>query len=70
MFKIVLRLNQLHMRRNLILHVVHIAGTSMIKEGIDGILRGNNRGRTMRGLNPLQFVSLYKVVAERSTGVE
>ena len=53
MFELVLRLHQLHMRRYLILHVVHIAGTIIIESGIYGISRGNNTGGMLRVLNPL-----------------
>ena len=57
----------------LILHVVHIAGTIIIKSGIDGTSKGviwDNMGGIMRVLNPLQFVPLYKGAEEISTGVE
>ena len=37
LFEIVLRLHRVHMRGDLILHVVHIAGTRMIEAIIDGI---------------------------------
>ena len=37
LFGIVLRLHQVHMRGELILHVIHIVGTRMIEAGIDGI---------------------------------
>ena len=40
--------------------MVRISGTRMIKAGIDGILRGNNLGGTMRGLNPLKLVLVYE----------
>ena len=39
MFKLVLRLHQVQMRGELILHVVYIAGTQMIETGIDGLSR-------------------------------
>ena len=43
------------MRRYLILHVVHFAVTRTIKSVTDGLLRGNNIGGMIRGLNPLHF---------------
>ena len=58
LFEIILRLHQVQMRGELILHVIQIAGTRMIESGIDGISRGKNLGGIIRVLNPLQFVLL------------
>ena len=58
--ELVPRLQQVQMRGYLILHVIHIAVTRMIDAVIDGLFRGNNLGRIMRGLNPLHFVPLDK----------
>ena len=55
-FDIVLRLNYVHIRGLLILHVVHIAGIRMIESVVDGLYRENNLIGIMRGLNPLQFL--------------
>ena len=55
LLEIVLRLHQGQMRRYLIFHVVHIAGTIIIEAGSNRILRGNKLGVIMRGLNPLHF---------------
>ena len=60
LFDIILRLNQVHMRVKLILHVIHIAGNRIIETGIDGLSRGNNFGCMMRGMNTLQFVTFDK----------
>ena len=57
------------MKVYLILHVIHIAVTRIIESGIYGLSRRNNMGEMMRGLNPLQFVSLYQGAEEISTGV-
>ena len=70
LFEIFLRLYQLQMRLYFILHVVHIAGTSIIEEGIYGLSRGNNLGLMMRVLNPLQFVSLDQGVVVISAKLE
>ena len=48
------------MRGELILHVIHIAGTRMVGVGIYGLSRDNNLGGIMRGMNPLHFVLLYQ----------
>ena len=41
LFYLVLRLHQVHMRGELILHLIQIVGTRMIEAGIDDISRGN-----------------------------
>ena len=69
LFKIVLRFYQVHMIGYLILNIVHIAGTIIIETVVDWLLRGNKLGLIIRGLNQLQFVSLYQGVVERSTTV-
>ena len=56
LFDIVPCMHQLKPEGYFILHVVHIAGTRMIKAGIDGLLLGNNLGGMMIGTEPLKFV--------------
>ena len=58
------------MRGELSLHVIHISGTRMIEEGIDGLSIGNNLGGIVRGLNPLQFVLLYQGAVVRLSRLE
>ena len=70
LFKLVLRLHQVQMRGEMILHVVHIAGTQMIEAGIDGLSRGKNLGGMMRGMNPLQFFLLDQGAVARSGKLE
>ena len=60
LFEFVLHLHQVQIKRELIPHVVHIAGTSMIESGIDGLYRGNNLGGLMRVLEHLQICSVGK----------
>ena len=60
MFELVLRLHQVYMRGELILHVIHITCTQMIEAGIDGLSRGNNLGDVTRVINHLHFVPLYQ----------
>ena len=50
------------MRGDMLLHVVHIEGTGVIKEGIDRLSRGYDMGGVVRGLDRLQFFPLNKVV--------
>ena len=69
LFELVIRLHQVHTRRYLIHHVVHIVGKIIIESGIYGLARRNNLVGMIRGLNPLQFVLLDKGTRERSTMV-
>ena len=58
------------MRGELIFYVIHIVGTRMIEEGIDGLYRDNNFIGMMRTLNPLQFVPLDKGAVVISSKLE
>ena len=70
LFEIVLMLQQLHMRRELIFNVIHIARTQMIEAGIEGLSRSNNLGGITIALKPLQFLSLDQIAAARSAKLE
>ena len=62
LFEIVLRLKQVQMRGELILHDIKIAGTRTIEVGIERLSRGNNLGGIMRGIN---LCSLYRYTKVR-----
>ena len=51
LFEIVLCLQRVQIKRGLLPHVVHIAVTSMIKNGIYGLSQGNNLGGMTRVLD-------------------
>ena len=57
------------MKGELALHIVHIAGTCMIKSGIDGLSRNNHLTGMARGLITFQVVPLEIGSVERSKGV-
>ena len=57
------------MKGELILNVINIAETSMTKAAIDGLSMGNNFRGIMRGVKPLEFVSVDEAV-EISPGLE
>ena len=65
---IALRLHKLQREGNLILHVVHIAGTRMKEWGVDGLSRGDLLDGMMAGKDPLSFIPLNKGADERSNG--
>ena len=70
LFEIVLRLHQLQMIGELVLHVIHIVVIRMIEAGIDGIYGGGDLGGMIRGVNSLQFYPLYQGVVVRSANLE
>ena len=70
LFELLIRLHQVQMKVELIPHILHIAGTSMVEVGIDGIYRGNNMVGVVRVLDPLQLVPLVKGDNERSYNLE
>ena len=66
LFELVLRLRKVAMKGELILHVVHIAGTRMIKMGIDGLSRGDTHEGVASGTNMVEFMDLHKDAFVRS----
>ena len=58
------------MRGDFILNVIHIAGTRMIDAWIDGISTGNNLGRIIGELNPLQFSPLDQLAVVKLAHLE
>jgi hypothetical protein len=70
LFELVLRLQKLEMAGDLILHVVHVAGTQMVAEGADGGSRGDLNQGVMAGQLILDFVPLHLTALERSDKVE
>ena len=70
LFELTLRLRKIVMRGNLILHVIHIAGTRMIRMGIDGLSRGDNHEGVASGRNMVEFMDLHLSAFERSTSLK
>ena len=66
LFDLTLRLRKVVMKGDLILHVIHIAGTRMIKMGIDGLSRGDNHEGVAAGKNMVEFMDLHLSAFERS----
>lgn len=64
LFALVLRLRRLEMVGELVLHVVHVAGTRMIEEGADGGSRGDLNQGVMAGHSVLEYVPLHKTALE------
>jgi hypothetical protein len=70
LFDLMLRLRKVEMEGQLLLHVVHVAGTRMIEEGADGGSRGDLTQGAMAGHSVIDFVPLHLSALERSPGLE
>ena len=65
---IILRLYQAIRDGDLILHVIHVAGTRMKVCGVDGLSRGDLLEGMMVGLDPTLFIPLAEGSNKRSRG--
>jgi hypothetical protein len=66
LFELVLRLRLLEQKHDLIIHVIHVAGTRMKAQGTDGISRGDNSMGVMRGVPMEEVCPLHATAFERS----
>jgi hypothetical protein len=66
LFDLVLRLRFLEINQDLIIHVIHVAGTRMQAQGTDGISRGDKSMGVMQGIPMEEFCPLHKTAFERS----
>jgi hypothetical protein len=58
LFNLVLRLRKLELHVGWKIHVIHIAGTRMINQGMDGLSRGDMIAGVMGGADMLTFIPL------------
>jgi len=65
LFQLVLRLRTLEMNGLLHLQVIHVAGTRMMRQGTDGLSRGNLTEGIMSGTPMLQFIPLHLSALDR-----
>jgi hypothetical protein len=70
LFELVLCLRRMEMEGQLILHVIHVAGTRMIEEGADGGSRGDLTQGAMAGRPILDYVLLHLSALERAPELE
>jgi len=63
---LVLRLQKLVMTAGIKLHFIHVSGTRMITQGLDGLSRGNLSKGVMRGEEMTSFIPLHLSAVERS----
>jgi len=66
---LILRLRKLEMSGLLRLHMVHIPGTRMIKQGTDSLSRGDLAEEVMTGCSILDFVPLNKSALDHQPGL-
>lgn len=70
LFELMVRLRRLEVQGNLVLHVVHVAGTRMILEGADGGSRGDLNQGAMAGEEIMQFVLLHLSAKDQSNNID
>jgi hypothetical protein len=67
LFALVLRLRQLEMEYDIILHVVHVSGRRMIAQGTDGLSRADHLEGVMKGTQRMEeYMPLHLDPLERS----
>ena len=70
LFDLILRLRLLEMNSDLIIHVIHVAGTRMMAQGTDGISRGDKSMGVMRGIPMEDFCPLHESAFQRSLALK
>jgi hypothetical protein len=69
LFDLVLHLRILQQRNNLVIHIIHVAGTRMIASGIDALSRGSANEGVMRGEDLLSYIPLHLSAVKREAGL-
>jgi hypothetical protein len=70
LYDLVLRLQELGMKGNLVLHMIHVAGTRMQEEGADGESQGDHLTGAMNGTSVLSYVPLHRDALSLEPGVK
>ena len=68
LYDLVLRLRLVQQKEGIMLHVVHVAGTRMIKSGVDGLSRCETGEGAMQGKEMISFIPLHLDALERRNG--
>ena len=68
--RIALQMRQLEMKYDLIIHVIHVSGKRMIKQGTDGLSRADQSTGVMFGKAMEEFIPLNETALERSPSLE
>ena len=67
LFELILTLKELEFTHDFILHVIHVSGKRMIKQGTDGLSRGDHSEGVMTGQPMITFVPLHLSALTRSS---
>lgn len=59
LFELVLKLKQLELDHDIILHVIHVSGKRMIAQGTDGLSRADHSQGVMQGRPIEDFIPLH-----------
>jgi hypothetical protein len=70
LFALILELKMIEMENDLILHVVHVSGKRLIRQGNDGMSRADHSQGVMTGASMESFIPLYQSALERDTHLE
>jgi len=70
LFELALELKAIEMRCNCRIHVIHVAGTRMIRQGTDDLSRGVLSEGVMQGDDMLRLVPLNKAALEREKNLK
>jgi hypothetical protein len=65
LFDLILELKMIEMEYDLILHIVHVSGRHMIRQGSDGLSREDHSQGVMTGASMESFIPLHKTSIER-----
>jgi hypothetical protein len=70
LYELMLRLRDLEMKGDLVLHVIHVSGTRMEGEGADGASRGLFTTGVMAGHHVLEYIPLSQSALEEEPGLK
>ena len=70
LFRAVLELKKMEMVGDVMIHIIHVAGTRMIRSGVDGLSRADKTAGVMKGESMLQHVPLHQFPNEREPELE
>ena len=66
---IVLRMRKLEMENDLLIHVVHVSGSRMVRQGTDGLSRADLSTGVMEGRRMEDFIPLHLSALDRSSSL-
>jgi hypothetical protein len=70
LFNLILRVKKLEMHQEAKVHIIHVSGERMKKQGSDGLSRGNLNVGVMAGEKMISFVPIHQTALERSRSLK